>query len=512
MKSLIPSLISIVAGLLMAWPWLDERAFAAAWVGMALVVGISYRQQPHVAFRRSLLAGLTGLATAFHWLPTVASDNLHVSLLSGLMTAALAITWDAFRFGVFGYLTTLLRQRGVETGFVWPIVWVALEWGWPHIFPWRLGHSQLGWLPACQVAEFTGVYGVSFLMVWVAAVVAPLSGNRCSVRCDSDPIAAQSTGSRFRRTALTCAAAVFAIIVWGYWRIGDLEAQAAERPTLRVALIQPGAGTDFLQRLRDTSLSLSETVDLVVWPESCVDDFSLTLTSFRSADEVRQNTRYDDDSRPCHGLGTPLLCGGGSFPEGAADEGPFFNTAFLIDADENIAGRYHKRFLMPWGEYVVGQQWIPGLQSLLGSSNNRPGDSAAPLRLPDGPKLGVLICYEDLLAEPVRQTTAEGAEVLLNLNNLSIFGETAALFQHQQIARFRAIENRRSLLRCGMVGSTAVVTATGRIEQQAIPHRHQSVIVESPLFKTKTFYTRHGDVFAYGCILSSILMCVRRRP
>ncbi|MEZ6062483.1 MAG: apolipoprotein N-acyltransferase [Planctomycetaceae bacterium] len=256
---------------------------------------------------------------------------------------------------------------------------------------------------------------------------------------------------------------------------------------------------------------MTEPPDLVVWPESCVDDFSLVLDSFRDVDEVREHSTFADDSRPCPGLGVPLLCAGGSFPEGAAESEAVFNTAFLIDAHEDIAGRYHKRFLMPWGEYVVGQQWIPGVQSLLGSSNNRAGNSAAPLSLPGGPKLGVLICYEDLLAEPVRQTVREGATVLLNLNNLSLFGDSAALLQHQQIARFRAIENRRWLLRCGVVGSTAVVTATGRIEQQAIPHRPQSVIVESPLFEQESFYTRRGDVFAYGCMLFSILMFVRRR-
>ncbi|APZ96241.1 apolipoprotein N-acyltransferase [Fuerstiella marisgermanici] len=499
-------LLPTTSGVLMAWPWLDERAFAAAWAGLVLMMAVAVDQPPHIAFRRCLLAGMTGLGIAFHWFPQVASSNLRISYFGGLTTATLGITWDAFRFGVFGWVAAKINSRVGTRIFVWPVVWVALEWGWPHIFPWRLGTSQLGWLPVCQIAEFTGVYGVSFLMIWVAAVV--------TVRLPQFPQAVPLPAERSnRRLSLTrseviCGLIFTTVIAWGDWRIGNVEAMAAGSSTLKVALIQPGSPD--INHLRRASKAVSDSVDLVVWPESCADDFSLALSSFRSLEEVREHSVYADDSRPCHGLGNALLCGGGSFPEGAMNDGPFFNTAFLVDANEEIVDRYHKRFLMPWGEYVVGQQWIPGVRSLLGDSNNQPGSSAAPLSCPGGPELGVLICYEDLLAEPVRQTTAEGAEVLLNLNNLSIFGKTPALYQHQQIARFRAIEHRRVLLRCGVVGSTAVICPTGRVTQQAPFHTTQTVISAAPLFTGLTFYVRWGDVFAYTCIVMTAVMCVNR--
>ncbi|MEZ6062484.1 MAG: hypothetical protein R3C19_19235 [Planctomycetaceae bacterium] len=249
LKRFVPFIIAVSGGVLMALPWLDERAFVAAWIGLVLAVAVCDQQPPHVAFRRSLLAGIVGLATAFYWFPEVASDNLHVSLLSGTSSAALAITWDAFRFGVFGYLVGWLRQRGVNSVLTLPAVWVALEWGWPHIFPWRMGHSQVGFLPVCQIAEFTGVYGVSFLMVWAAAVAAEF--------CSAGPVLfmppREISRSRIRRDALLCDGC------------GRRQVRAScesrrwnPRPNvkLRIAMMQPGSlGDDHLQRLRNASQS-----------------------------------------------------------------------------------------------------------------------------------------------------------------------------------------------------------------------------------------------------------------
>jgi apolipoprotein N-acyltransferase len=194
------------------------------------------------------------------------------------------------------------------------------------------------------------------------------------------------------------------------------------------------------------------------------------------------------------------------------ETGPYFNTAYLIDADQKILGRYHKRMLLPWGEYDVGQRYIPGLRTILGDEDGGlvPGNSARPLTMPDGTKLGVLICYEDLIDQAARESVAEGAEILLNLNNLAGFGETAAVPGHQQLARFRAIETRRALLRCGIVGSTAVISPTGRVEQQASLYRPATLTASAPLLEGSTLYIRLGDVFAKACLVLAGILLFRR--
>src|SRR5262249_49621061 len=131
----LPAIAAIAAGLLSSLPWLDERAWPATWLGMSIWIAVTADRQPHYAFRLWMLGGLVVLATWFHWLPGVAANHLEVSLLSGTIVALLAVTWDALRFGLFGFVVALLQSRGLRSTLAWPFVWVGLEWLWPHLFP-----------------------------------------------------------------------------------------------------------------------------------------------------------------------------------------------------------------------------------------------------------------------------------------------------------------------------------------------------------------------------------------
>ncbi len=497
---------------------------------MGLLMLALLGQRPKYAFRYGLLAGEAGLWTAFYWFPVTARDNLHVNLFTASMLALLVITWDAFRVGIFAYLAALIGPRGARATLIWPTTWIALEWLWPHIFPWRLGHSQSGWIEAIQIAELGGVYAISFVIVWASTVTAIVlwawPPRHAAAAVPMRPALWQ---------AAACAAVLFAVLAWGHWRVPQVEREAASRPQLAVALIQPGtAGGSMLETCRVKSAEVQAEAELICWPESSVGDYSLALTSLRDAGpgtriSYREPTAASEQ-RLVPVMATPRLCGGGSFAPGEESQGPFFNTAFLLDEQENILGRYHKQVLAPWGEHVPLQQWIPGLRELFGiQAEYRPGQSAAPLKLPrrhrghhasdalghaehDDPSasLGVLICYEDLLEGHARQTVRAGAEVLVNLNNLSAFGRGPALRQHQQLAQFRAVENRRYLLRCGTVGSTAVISATGRVIAQAPLHEAATIVHSVPLLEERTLYTRWGDMLAILCVAATAIFLLRR--
>jgi apolipoprotein N-acyltransferase len=493
-------LTEIVCGCMIALPWLDERTWPCAWLGLSVWMSCLARHLPHVAFRMSLLVGIASAALAYHWLPVVVRGHLDVTQATSCFVALLVIVWDALRFGVFGYLVARCPSRH---SLMPPLVWVGLEWVWPHVVPWRLGQTQLGWPAFCQIAEVTGVYGVSFLVVWCAAVIASLPE---WFRDNSEGLTKRHP--RYLQ-AIACALVLISNSAWGAWRMQQIDREAVHRPQLRVALIQSGIGDDpALSRLKIASLTLKDKPDLVIWGEGSVHEFySQDLQAFHVAEEVKAMTR-DDSSRvaPTSGLTLPLLFGACSYEEHRKDDGPFHNTAFLVDHHQEIIGRYHKRVLMPWGEYAVGQQWIPGVRSLMSDVESFvPGDSSAPLELPLGARLGVLICYEDVLANPARQTVLEGADVLINLNNLRIFGDSAAIYEHQQLARFRAIENRRSLVRCGTTGSTAIISATGEVTHQSPYCVPATLIASVPRIDQLTLYTRYGDLLAICCTIAGLM-------
>jgi apolipoprotein N-acyltransferase len=487
-----------LCGFAASLPFLNERMFPATWVGMTLWIALTESFPARAAFRWWFWGGFAFLLGPMYWLPGVVSDHFDLSLITGAGLALLAVGCEALRFGVFGWLAGKLSSRLPGKIWLWPTLWVALEWAWPQVFPWRLGQTQIGWLAVCQIAEATGVYGVSFLVMWGAAVAAHWLRARYGV----SPGEAKASARRLGIFML----ALMAVAFWGAWRMFDVDDAAAGQPMLRCALVQPGtADQDAPAILRELSLRPGARADLIIWGEGRLGTYSTALRSFHSSDEIARHSRYVNQDLPaCRGLGRPLLCGGLSFSP-PDRSGLMHNTAFLIGADQQVLGHYHKRRLMPWGEYTVGREWIPGLDLIQGNRAQMiAGDSAAPLRLPERARLGTLICYEDLSAEPARESVREGADVLVNLSNLAVFGRTAAISQHQRLAAFRAIENRRWFVRCGTTAGTAIISASGRIENQSPAHRPAVLSATTPRMNLLTIYTRYGDFFALLCVLASL--------
>ena len=228
------AIVAAAGGVLVPLPWLDERLFPAAWLGITLIIAVTLRAPPWLAFRLWLLSGLCAMGVTFHWIPEVAARQLEVGAFSSFMVGLLAWTWDAFRFGVFGYLVAVVRSRGSAGILFWPVAWVGLEWVWPHVFPWQIGLTQLGWLPLCQIAEVTGVFGVSFVFMWWSAAAAPLLFAR------SDQFRPRPGNVPLKHFAISTVV-LAAVAAWGSVRIGRIEGAAADCANLRVAVVQPGA-------------------------------------------------------------------------------------------------------------------------------------------------------------------------------------------------------------------------------------------------------------------------------
>ena len=410
--------------------------------------------------------------------------------------------YGGLQFAVFGWLTAKGMPRGALSIVFAPAALVAVEVSWPHLFPWRLGQTQLPLTPLVQMAEVTGVYGVSFLVLWGGAV-----GERLLRRIWPRVAAGHASPGEGRvvRAAGVWVVAMVLAVAFGVWRTREIERYLDARPPLRVGVVQPGVGDrERLRSCRSLSRDIEGRVDLLLWPESTVGRYSLDLREFRSRRHLAAESR--DPIRPLANPRCFLICGGESYRRGASETGPFYSSAFLIDRDEKLIGRYHKRTLVPFGEVVPGEQWFPSLHRLSPhKSFLAPGTSAEPLTVPptrpEGVRAGVLMCYEDLLAARARELAAAGASLLVNLTNDDWFGEGMAVPQHQQLAQLRTVETRRYLLRATTTGSTAVISPLGRVVAQA-PFYEPAVLLENVhTLDIVTFYTRYGDVFGWACVL-----------
>jgi apolipoprotein N-acyltransferase len=178
------------------------------------------------------------------------------------------------------------------------------------------------------------------------------------------------------------------------------------------------------------------------------------------------------------------------YPEKPRD---IFQAALLLDTTERIVGCYHKRHLMPFGEYVPGADVIPEIRLHFPLEVTFDVGTVATV-LPCGAaaRIGPLLCYEDMVPAAARSLVAGGANLLVSLINGAAFTEPLTLAQHRLLAQLRAVENRRCLVRCAATGETCVIAPTGVITARLPLHTRDVLVADVPLLAGETVAARGG--------------------
>src|SRR5262249_9260169 len=189
---------------------------------------------------------------------------------------------------------------------------------------------------------------------------------------------------------------------------------------------------------------------------------------------------------------------------------PMYNCALVVDPTGHTLGRSDKIHLVPFGEYVP----LRKLLFFAGKLTREVGDfSRGNERLVfdlNGARVAVFICYESIFPGEVRQFAANGAQVLINISDDRWFGDTGAPAHHLQMGRMRAVENHRWVLISTNSGITASIDPDGRVVKQAPRNVRTALVAPFNLESELTFYSRFGDVFAWVCVVISILAIVVR--
>jgi apolipoprotein N-acyltransferase len=182
------------------------------------------------------------------------------------------------------------------------------------------------------------------------------------------------------------------------------------------------------------------------------------------------------------------------------------NSAVVVDPEGREILQYDKMHLVPFGEYVPAWAFPDKIGKITAEVGNFvPGTSYRVAQTPEG-TIGIFICYEDIFPQLVRRIALAGAQVLVNISNDTWFGDSAAAFQHLEMARFRAIENHRYLLRATNDGITALIDPYGRVEERIARHRTMVLPAYFSYCRGQTFYTKRGDVFAWLCAALAVVM------
>jgi apolipoprotein N-acyltransferase len=470
-----------------------------AWISLVPLLLSCRGTSPQRAFLYGWITGIIAFSGIVYWIVIAMHQYGNIPFLSSVMILILFAAYLGLFVGIFAALVSFfLRYFPHPSALVWaaPPTWVSLEILRTHLFtgcPWALlGYSQYQWLSIIQIADITGVYGVSFLVVMVNAFLTLLI-----------------LSFRERLTIRTAPMAMSAVITITFFSLtmlyGELRQKAIhntpDQRGVRLGLIQAnidqGQKWDpaFRQETMDRYFNLttqaiedhgSDPVDLIVWPEAA--------TPFVFAIE---ETFRDQITALVHTQQTPLLFGSVAVKEITEESAQLLNRAYLLSSQGTILNYYDKIHLVPFGEYVP--QFFAFVNKLAhGIGDYVPGNEHTIMSGPHG-RFGVAICFEVIYPDLVRQFVKQGAEYMVTITNDAWYDRSSAPYQHFSMVVFRAIENRVPFARAANTGISGFIDADGSIKRTTDLFTQTAIVDTVTVGLDRTVYTIYGDVFAYTC-------------
>ena len=450
-------------------------------------------QTPRRAVELGLTAGVFFSATVFQWLLGTIRVFGGFSLPVASVVMALLCVYQGGRTAMLGWLYARAEARGYPAPLAFSAAFVASELLYPLLFPWYLSVGVHNAAPFMQVAELGGPYAVALTLLGANLALA----EGVSALLEKRRPCLRTLGIGLSVTALSG--------LYGLVRIGQVEARMAEAPKLNVGIAQ--GNQPLIDRSRSvrtharlTAKLREEHAELVVWPEGAVG-------GAWDAGTLEDAWRLELGPK----LGGAAIVGA-TVADYSTDPARRFNSAIFSDEDGVVQGRYDKQLLLPFGEYIPFGQAFPAIYKLSPHSGRlSPGAGNAPLTW-RGHRLGVLICYEDILPSFVNRLVREtNPDILINLTNDAWFGKSIEPWEHLGLAQLRAVEHRRYLVRSTNTGASAIVDAAGRVTKHGGLFEEEAIAGETRLLRSTTVYEVIGDAPAWAIAALSFAMAFRPR-
>jgi len=491
--------LAVLSGFLLTLSFPKAGFSWLAWFALVPLLAALRNLSPKNGFYLGLCAGLAHYLTLVYWLAYTMSTYGHLPLYASVSVLLLLSAYLALYVAIFSMILTCFYRGPVFLVFMIPSVWVSLEYIRSFLFtgfPWELiGYTQFNVLHLIQISDIFGVYGVSFCIVLSNAATflayLYLTGKDWQEK---------EVKSRLAAGSVVTLALIFCFVwFYGEWQIQSIQKLISHSPSIKVAIVQ---GNIDQTKKWDPAFQRASTVkyinlsllakkhkpDLVVWPETATPFYF--LHNARLSEMVKKGV---------HDTGTDFLIGSPSFNLGK-NRVEYYNSAYLIGPEGNVYGRYDKAHLVPFGEYIPFNKWLPFLGKMVeGVGDFNPGKKGHTIKWGDF-RLGIQICYEIIFPHLSRAMVKNHASVLVNITNDAWYGRSSAPNQHFSMTILRAVENRRSIIRAANTGISGFIDPCGKVIA-ATPLFEDATITRSvPMLEETTFYSRFGDLFAMACL------------
>jgi apolipoprotein N-acyltransferase len=493
-------LLSLSSAILLVLSFPGFNIEILAWVGFVPVFFALKNKSRKEAFFLFFITGIIFWWGIIYWL-------VHVTVTGTI----LLVLYLALYFGIFGLIISSIQHprlagrqaaSSIQLLFL-PSIWVTLEYLRSHLFtgfPWALlGHSQYLNLPVIQIADITGAWGVSFLVMMSNVMIYSVIGYRLSV----------IGGKQKYLLPILC---ILVTLTYGYYKIYRTP-NTEHRTPIKISVIQgnipqelkwnPGS-EDFIVKkyLTLTTEVKEDKPDLIVWPEAAM---PVVLQG--------DCQLYERIQKFIEKIQIPILLGAVTLKEDR-----YYNSALLISGNGKLLSKYDKLHLVPFGEYVPLKNIFRFLETVVPIGDFSQGKDYTIFKVPSTEyrvqsretqnNFAVLICFEDLFPQLSREFIKRGADFLINITNDAWFKKTTSPYQHLQASVFRAVENRVYLIRSANTGISGFIAPTGKILSLVHDKASREIFISGystkEIFiakKNLSFYTRYGDVFVIICFL-----------
>lgn len=495
-------ILVIISGLLTAFAF--PSAFGSvhfpnlgflAWFSLAPLFYVIKDKGPRESFFYSFITASIYYAISLYWLYPALHTFGHLNPFVSVTLLILVIIYISAYISLAPLLSSWIYQK-LEIDRFWtiPIIWVICEFARNYMifngFPWgNITNTQYAYLPIIQIVDLTGIHGLAYIMIvmnlWVAERIA----------CRSFKGAKQLHG-------LYALFLLIFVVSYGYARLSHIDSVQSKWPGIKVAMLQgnipqeekheDGLEEKQLDVYRKYSkIVANNDIDLIVWPETAYP----YLVNERAESLPSKDMGLNDAPRDADPF---ILTGALTVTDGRNRK--LRNSMLLVDRGAQIIGEYSKVHLVPFGEYVPYRKFLFFAKRLVDVVGDfAPGKKVEPL-FTDNFQIGGLVCYEDLFPEISREHVRKGANILAVITNDAWYGRTSAAFQHVAIAVFRAVENRRWMIRSANSGVSAVIDASGRVLSQTGIFEEGMIVSNVKLGNIETPYTKTGDWFAWACL------------
>jgi len=485
-----------------SFPYYDFYFFAFFAIAPLIYIAVSYDKNP---FLTGFLWGIAAYSGIIYWVTNAVNVYGNVNIVFAWCANLLLICYMAAYSGIFALLVRdSLKYLNISPFISAPIIWTALEWGRTFIFsgfPWALfGSTQYKNIPFIQIANITGVYGVSFLLILCNAALVEI---------------ALALKNKTKKPIVKAAATIVIIGIvfsYGIYSINKHDKQSIKK--VKVSLIQanieqakkwnPKFQDETIKKYAKLTLSRdAENSKLIVWPETAVPFFYQKEEEYQKIiKQLSLQSKAD------------LLFGSPAYEVKDKEHLNFFNRAYFLSNNAASLNSYDKMHLVPFGEYVPS--FIPFLAKLVyGIGEFIPGKEHTVFKSESG-NFSVLICFEGIFPAQSREFVKKGADFLVNITNDAWYGKSSAPYQHLSLSIFRAVENNVPLIRAANTGISAIIDKNGRIKASSDIFIETAVSGEIYIGKSgRTFYTEFGDVFSILITTISVVISgkifIRRR-